>query len=217
MMPGMSANPLIFEMLKFPKDIYEIHLMKWIDPILNESIISYSNRLAKGIVHEKPILIGVSFGGLIVQEISKLINVDKVIIISSIKSNVELPLYMKSAKFLKLYNYFPLKLFDEIFNISKFLKINKIYKKLDLVDKYLSVRDENYLKWAICEILNWKQKTPIEGVIHIHGNKDLTFPVSLIKNCIIITGGTHALILTKYAWLNKNLPLIIENKLSLVN
>ena len=216
-MPGMSANPLIFERIKFSKDIYEIHLMKWIDPISNESIISYSNRLAKGIIHENPILIGVSFGGLIVQEISKLISVDKVILISSIKSNTELPLYMKSAKFLKLYKYFPLKLFDEIFNLSKFLKINKIYKKLDLVDKYLSVRDENYLKWAICEILNWSQKTPIEGVIHIHGNKDLTFPISLIKNCIIIPDAGQALILTKHAWLNKNLPLIIENKLSEVN
>ena len=211
-MPGMSANPLIFEMIKFPKDIYEVHLMKWIEPILNESIESYASRLSKDIIHHKPVLIGVSFGGLIVQEISKLLDVDKLIIISSVKSNTELPLYMKSAKFLKLYNYFPLKLFDEIFNISKFLKINKIYKKIDLVDKYLSVRDENYLKWAIREILNWKQKKPLEGVIHLHGDKDITFPISLIKNCITIQGGTHALILTKHRWLNKNLTQIIESK-----
>ena len=211
-MPGMSANPLIFEMIKFPKDIYDVHLMKWIEPILNESIESYAIRLSKDIIHHKPVLIGVSFGGLIVQEISKLLDVDKLIIISSVKSNTELPLYMKSAKFLKLYNYFPLKLFDEIFNISKFLKINKIYKKIDLVDKYLSVRDENYLKWAIREILNWKQKKPLEGVIHLHGDKDITFPISLIKNCITIQGGTHALILTKHRWLNKNLTQIIESK-----
>jgi len=211
-MPGMSANPLIFEMIKFPKDIYEVHLMKWIEPILNESIESYAIRLSKDIIHHKPVLIGVSFGGLIVQEISKLLDVDKLIIISSVKSNTELPLYMKSAKFLKLYNYFPLKLFDEIFNISKFLKINKIYKKIDLVDKYLSVRDENYLKWSIREILNWKQKKPLEGVIHLHGDKDITFPISLIKNCITIQGGTHALILTKHRWLNKNLTQIIESK-----
>ena len=211
-MPGMSANPLIFEMIKFPKDIYEVHLMNWIPPVLNESIESYATRLSTGIIHHKPVLIGVSFGGLIVQEISKLLEVDKLIIISSVKSNRELPLYMKSAKFLKLYDYFPLKLFDEIFNISKFLKINKIYKKIDLADKYLSVRDENYLKWAIREILNWKQKEPLDGVIHLHGDKDLTFPISLIKNCITIHGGTHALILTKYRWLNKNLIQIIESQ-----
>ena len=186
--------------------------MKWTKPVLNESIENYSKRFLDFIKHENPILIGVSFGGLIVQEISKLIDVEKVIIISSIKSNRELPLYMKSAKFLKLYNYFPLKLFDDVFNISKSLKINKIYKKLDLIDKYLSVRDENYLKWAIREILNWKQEKPLQEVIHIHGDRDLTFPISLIKDCIIVPGATHALILTKYRWLNKNLTLLIEEK-----
>ena len=214
-MPGMSANPLIFERIKFSEEKYKIHFLKWIKPVLNESIEAYSERLLKFIDHKNPILIGVSFGGLIVQEISKLIDVDKVIIISSIKSNTELPLYMKSAKFLKLYNYFPLKLFDDVFNISKFLKINKIYKKLDLIDKYLSIRDENYLKWAIREILNWKQSKPLKRVIHLHGDRDLTFPISLIKDCIIIPGGTHALILTKHRWFNKKLTLIIEeNKVS---
>lgn len=211
-MPGMSANPLIFKRIKFSDEKYEIHFLKWTKPVLNESIENYSKRFLDFIKHENPILIGVSFGGLIVQEISKLIDVEKVIIISSIKSNRELPLYMKSAKFLKLYNYFPLKLFDDVFNISKSLKINKIYKKLDLIDKYLSVRDENYLKWAIREILNWKQEKPLQEVIHIHGDRDLTFPISLIKDCIIVPGATHALILTKYRWLNKNLSLIIEEK-----
>jgi len=211
-MPGMSANPLIFKRIKFSDEKYEIHFLKWAKPVLNESIENYSKRLLDFIKHKNPILIGVSFGGLIVQEISKLIDVEKVIIISSIKSNRELPLYMKSAKFLKLYNYFPLKLFDDVFNISKSLKINKIYKKLDLIDKYLSVRDENYLKWAIREILNWKQEKPLQEVIHIHGDRDLTFPISLIKDCIIVPGATHALILTKYRWLNKNLTLLIEEK-----
>ena len=211
-MPGMSANPLIFDRIKFSEEKYEIHFLKWIKPALNESIEAYSERLLKFIEYKNPVLIGVSFGGLIVQEISKLIDVDKVIIISSIKSNTELPLYMKSAKFLKLYNYFPLKLFDDVFNISKFLKINKIYKKLDLIDKYLSIRDEDYLKWAIREILNWKQIKPLNRVIHLHGDRDLTFPISLIKDCIVIPGGTHALILTKQRWLNKKLTLIIEEK-----
>ena len=104
-MPGMSANPLIFKRIKFSDEKYEIHFLKWAKPVLNESIENYSKRLLDFIKHKNPILIGVSFGGLIVQEISKLIDVEKVIIISSIKSNRELPLYMKSAKFLKLYNF----------------------------------------------------------------------------------------------------------------
>ena len=207
LMPGMSANPSIFELISLPEHLYKLHYLKWIDPVIEESIFDYSKRISDYIRHDNVILIGVSFGGLIVQEINKIINVDKLIIISSIKSNLELPLYMKSAKFLRLYNYFPLQLFDDVFSISKALKLNKVYKKLDLVDKYLTVRDENYLKWSIREILNWNQSIPPKGIVHIHGDKDLTFPISLIKNCITVPNGNHAIILTKHKLLNK---LLIE-------
>jgi pimeloyl-ACP methyl ester carboxylesterase len=209
-MPGMSANSSIFELISLPAHLCELHYLKWIDPILEESIFDYSKRLSKYIEHDNIVLIGVSFGGLIVQEIYKIINVEKLIIISSIKSNLELPLYMKSAKFLKLYNYFPLQLFDDVFSISKVLRLNKVYKKLDLVDKYLTIRNENYMKWSIREILNWKQSEPPKGIVHIHGDKDLTFPISLIKNCIVIPNGNHAIILTKHRLLNKLLTEIIE-------
>jgi len=100
-MPGMSANPLIFNRIKFSEEKYKIHFLKWIKPVLNESIESYSKRLLNFIEHKNPILIGVSFGGLIVQEISKLIDVDKVIIISSIKSNTELPTVYEICKVFK--------------------------------------------------------------------------------------------------------------------
>ena len=37
LMPGLGANSLIFEYLKFPKR-YSIHLLDWIMPIKNESL-----------------------------------------------------------------------------------------------------------------------------------------------------------------------------------
>ena len=46
-MPGMSANPLIFERIKFSEEKYKIHFLKWIKPVLNESIEAYSERLLK--------------------------------------------------------------------------------------------------------------------------------------------------------------------------
>ena len=60
----------------------------------------------------------------------------------------------------------------------------KIKRKVNLYRKYLSVRDENYLKWAIEELINWKQNKPIKGVIHIHGTYDLVFPVINLKNYV---------------------------------
>ena len=34
-MPGMSANPLIFNRIKFSEDKYKIHFLKWMKPRTN--------------------------------------------------------------------------------------------------------------------------------------------------------------------------------------
>ena len=91
LMPGLGANSLIFEYLEFPKEKYCIHLLDWIMPIKNETLKDYCIRFSNEIKHENVILIGVSFGGVIVQELSRLISIKKLIIISSIKNNKELP------------------------------------------------------------------------------------------------------------------------------
>ena len=70
-MPGMAANPSIFEYIQLPEDQFKIHWLKWLIPKQNESIQDYSLRLVDNIYHENIVLIGVSFGGVIVQEIQR--------------------------------------------------------------------------------------------------------------------------------------------------
>ena len=86
-MPGLAASSLIFERIALPDDLYEINLLEWEIPIENESLADYAKRIAKKITHENPVLIGVSFGGIVVQEMATFIKVKKVIIISSVKTN----------------------------------------------------------------------------------------------------------------------------------
>ena len=74
---------------------------------------------------------------------------------------------------------------------------------------YLSVNDKKYLDWAIEHVLIWNRKKTDDKVIHIHGDADDVFPIKNIKNCIVVKGGTHAMILFKYKWMNENLPRII--------
>lgn len=82
LMPGMSANSLIFEKIKFPSH-FSLHYLNWISPKIEESLENYAKRFSALIMHDDPVLIGVSFGGVLVQEISKIIKVKKLIIISS--------------------------------------------------------------------------------------------------------------------------------------
>ena len=209
-MPGMAASSSIFERIQLPVETFEIHLLEWLIPEKEETIENYAQRVAKNIIHENVILIGVSFGGILVQEMKQFVNPKKVIIISSVKSNVELPRRMKIAKTTKAYKLIPTKLLENIGNLAKFTFGSSIIKqRLKLYEKFLSVRDKVYLDWAIEQIINWKRTEIDLEVIHIHGDNDEVFPIKHIKNAIVVKGGTHIMILTKYRWLSDNLPKIM--------
>jgi pimeloyl-ACP methyl ester carboxylesterase len=207
-MPGMSANSLIFEKIKFPEN-FKLHKLDWINPDIDESIVNYAKRLSEKIVHKNPVLIGVSFGGILVQEISKIIKVDKLIIISSIKCNKEMPSHMKFGKITKSYKLLPVKWINDFESLISFVLGPKIKKRVDLYRKYLSVRDENYLSWSLREMIEWKQSKPLKNIIHIHGTKDLVFPTLYIKNFIEVPRGDHAMILKRAEWINQNIPKMI--------
>lgn len=212
-MPGMAASSSIFERIHLPTYIFEVHLLEWVLPNKNESLKEYAKRMAKNIKHENVILVGVSFGGILVQEMKPFINPKKVIIISSVKSNAELPRRMKIAKTTKAYKLIPTKLFENIELLAKFTFGSSILKqKFKLYEKFLSVRDKVYLDWAIEQIINWDRTEIDNEIIHIHGDADEVFPIIQIKNCIQVKGGTHIMIITKYKWFNENLPkIMLEN------
>ena len=202
--PGLAAGPEIFEHLELSPEKYELHFLKWKTPLaLEESISNYAMRMTDEIKHKNPVLVGVSFGGIMVQEMSKFIDTQKVIIISSVKTNIELPKRFKMAKFTKAYKLFPTKVVSNFEDYAKYFLGKSLKKRATIYKKYLSVRNSTYINWSISAVLNWKQDKPIEGVIHIHGNKDHVFPLKHIKSSIEIDGGTHVMILTKAKKISK--------------
>ncbi|MEW4924751.1 alpha/beta hydrolase [Algibacter sp. 2305UL17-15] len=212
LMPGMAASPLIFEHIKLPKNQFKIHLLEWFVPVKNESLSDYAQRMAKHIKHENIVLLGVSFGGVLVQEMCKYVSVKKLIIVSSVKSVSELPKRMHIAKTTKVYKLLPTRLASSVDLFAKYAYSNKIKKRLNLYKMYLSVSDSKYLDWAIEQMLHWGQQKCTSEIIHIHGDKDAVFPIKNISNCITVKNGTHAMIIYKYKWFNDNLPrIILEN------
>lgn len=209
-MPGLAASPTIFENIKLPEDEFEIIFLEWFVPFNKESLEDYALRMTKNIKHENPVLIGVSFGGILVQEMAKRIKVHKTIIISSVKSNKEFPRRMKIAKSTMAYKLIPTQLLSNVEALAKYAFGNTVTKRLELYEKYLHMRDKKYLDWAIESIILWKNDKADENVVHIHGLEDEIFPIKYISNCIPVKGGTHIMIINKYKWLNENLPSIIK-------
>jgi hypothetical protein len=160
--------------------------------------------------YKKP-LINTPFGERreILEEIAKIKPVRKTIIISSVKSKNEFPIRMKLVKNTKVYKLIPTSLFSNVEYLLKFGIGERVKERLELYKMYLSVNDVQYLDWAIKNVLIWNRTEIDEQVVHIHGDKDDVFPIGNIKKCIVVKGGTHAMILFKSKWMNENLPRII--------
>jgi pimeloyl-ACP methyl ester carboxylesterase len=209
LMPGLAASSSIFERIVLPDDVFEIVLLEWEIPLDNETLGNYAKRITQKIIHPNPVLIGVSFGGILVQEMARFINTRKVIIISSAKTNLEFPRRMKLAKTTKAYKLIPTNLLANVESLTKFSFGTKINQRLKLYEKFLRIRDKRYLDWAVEQIILWERTVADENVIHIHGDADDVFPIKYIRNCIVVKGGTHIMILNKFKWFNENLPKII--------
>ena len=211
-MPGLAASALIFERIKLPEDVFDIQLLEWEIPLNKESLDEYAKRMSAKIKHENPVFIGESFGGILVQEMARHIAIRKVIIDASVKSNLEFPRRMKVAKATKAYKLIPMNLILNLENLAKFSFGEKINYRIKLYEKFLSVRDIGYLEWAVEKVIMWDRTEVDPDVIHIHGSLDDVFPIKYIKDCIVVEGGTHVMILNKYRWFNTHLPSIILGK-----
>ena len=208
-MPGLAASPSIFERIELPKDTFEMHLLEWFLPNKNETLQSYAKRMAEKVKHDNAVLVGVSFGGVLVQEMAQFLNLKKLIIVSSVKCNSELQRRLKFAKTTKAYKLLPTGLMQDVELLTKFAFGDVLKKKLKLYEQYLHRREKDYLDWAIEQMVCWERVEVDTKVIHIQGDADEVFPVKNIKKFINVKGGTHLMILNRYKWFNQNLPKII--------
>ena len=208
-MPGMAANTSIFKNIVLPADSFQQHLLDWFLPTENMSLKEYAQKMSEQVQHKNVVLIGVSFGGMLVQEMAKYLSVRKTIIISSVKIMSELPKRMHFAKHTNIHKLLPTGLVNNIEYLAKYAFGETVTKRLALYEEYLSIRDKTYLDWSIDKIVNWSQTEIPRNLVHIHGEKDPVFPIGRIKNCITVKNGTHTMIIHRAKWFNEHLPAII--------
>ncbi len=207
--PGLGASTQIFEHLSFD-DTYECHFIPWKIPLsTKETLSDYAKRMCEEVHHKNSILVGVSFGGIMVQEMSTHITVEKIILISSIKSKHELPKALKIAKVAKIYKLIPTKMVKNIEDYTKYFFGDYLKKRAELYKMYLSVRDPKYIEWAIYNVLHWNQEAALPNTLHIHGTEDQVFPLKYIDGAVEVNKGTHVMILTKA----KTIANLISNAL----
>src|ERR1700761_2424746 len=109
LIPGLGADSRIYNNIVI--DGYELIKLDWIEPDSTDTLKSYAQKLILQYnIEPLSAIVGNSLGGMIAIEIAKIIPAKKVILISSIKTAAEAPVYFSFFRALPVYKLIPGKL-----------------------------------------------------------------------------------------------------------
>lgn len=191
---GLGADQRVFQFLKFegyqPRHIY------WLKPKPSESMAEYAQRLTQQIDSERPVLVGLSFGGMMAVEIAKLIETERVIIISSAKSKAEIPPYVKLLKVFPLHKLVPIKVVNRFgLWFMKWFFGTQSQQQGTLLSNILLDTDDDFLKWAVDQVLDWRNTDAPDNLYHIHGTADRVLPIRFAQDVDqVIEEGGHFMV-----------------------
>lgn len=193
---GLGADFSIFENIRIPNVV--LHPISWEMPLANETLPEYAQRLSSQIWHEDAVLLGVSFGGMLATEISRIKPIKQTIIVSSCKCRRELPYYLRLAGSLRLHQVVPYWLVTKSSVLNRFLFDIKTTKE-ELLLKRLMLKhsDPLWLQRAVHMILNWQNNEVPDGLFHIHGRKDKLLLPSKVQADVWLQDGGHFMIWNK--------------------
>ncbi|MFO0941646.1 MAG: hypothetical protein U0930_12885 [Pirellulales bacterium] len=194
LLSGMTPDDRIFHRL-LPQ-LTNAEVVRWIRPIVNESLSEYANRLSRTLTCVEPLIVcGVSFGGIVARELAPLLNAKSCVQIASIASPHEFPPWFRVARLFRatathgtmklagtLSNCFPRR-----FRSTSTLQMTKLTGELG-----------HWYRWAARAAVNWQPSKLIETVpvFKIHGDRDRTFPLAYTRADHTIHGGGHTIALS---------------------
>ena len=192
--PGLGASEKLFRAYDFSP--YEGKVISFLVPQKNETLEHYCKRMAAAIDESKErIYIGVSFGGIVAQEIARFLPPNKIIIVSSIKHRGEKPRYFSWLRRIPVHRILPAGLIKDFGVIVSGLVAKKSPSEKKLFRELVRDADTRIIKWGIDQVIRWDQNISPNGLVHIHGDRDIVFPIRRIKPDFIIHGGKHFMIM----------------------
>lgn len=172
---GLGADERLFKNLQLPGA--ELVYLNWMSYHTTESVVAYAKKMSVQVEEPNPVLMGVSFGGMLAVEMAKQLQATQVFLISSARSGSDFPFPYHLAGFFKLTHLIPgvlikspTKLIDYLFGVQS-------TTDRELLHDYLHNADPHYIRWALQRILEWKNKDTSINIVQIHGTNDKVIPI----------------------------------------
>lgn len=75
---------------------------------------------------------------------------------------------------------------------------------------YRQNADMEYVRWAVDQVVNWKNEWVHPSIYHIHGDNDKMFPINKIQADYVIKGAGHFMIMNRAAEVSDCINAILQ-------
>ena len=172
-------------------------VVPWIVPRPDESIASYAHRLAEStVIHGDAIVCGVSFGGIIAQELAQQVNARACILVSSVRDVSQLPPWFRM--FRPLATRCPVESALRTMGAAADAYPKSMGTDATARLTKLAGHQGAWHRWATASTLRWNPScnTTKMRIVQIHGDRDTTFPIRYVRPDMVVVNGGHVLPLT---------------------
>lgn len=196
-LPGLGVDRRIFDRCDFGD--HEVIKLDW--PVMprGSTLTDYARKMAALVDQDEPhVLLGLSMGGMVAQEMAAITRPARVIIVSSWKGPWEMPRLIRWLRPLR-----PERLLTEwmMRRCVPLIRIMRAKLGMETADATTHVQ-RMMARWPARQIrvmtravLDWPGAR-VNDLVHLHGDRDALMPLRHIRDPIVIPGGTHIMVYT---------------------
>ncbi len=196
LIPGLGADERVFRRLRL---MGEVRVLTWLPPQSPaEPLAHYAARLAQAVQIGEPCwLVGVSFGGLLAQEIGRLRPLARIVLISSLSSPCDLPPLLRLAGATGLHRLLPFGMLKWLPRLAQWFFGARGGTEYRLLRQILADTDPQFARWATAQLLCWPG--PGLPAVRLHGTRDRLLPAGAGPIDYLVPGAGHFLIVSHAA------------------
>lgn len=199
LIPGLGTDHRIFDRILL--DLPGRYAHDWPSMPEGSSLRGLAKILSQKVDSSRPhVLVGMSMGGMVVQEMAAFTKPSAVVIISSWKGPQEMPLPIRALRGTHPERILTKAILERMMPLIRWQMGVEGSDALELLDSFALSSSIEELKIQVAAILDWEgPKQPVPGLIHIHGDHDRLMPMGSISDAQVVKGGTHFMVYQKAA------------------
>lgn len=197
LIPGLGADHRIFSKLDLSG--LEVHHLDWPEMPTGSSLEDYAAKLAKRVDAGRPhVLVGVSMGGMVAQELASLTGPEKVVLISTWTGPEEMPPPIRALRHTHPEKLLTKTVLESSLPLIRWQMGAESAEEQRFLEEQINAHSIDQLKVQIGAVLGWEgpRKAP-KHMVRIHGSKDRLMPRSYIKDARMVPKGGHLMVYDK--------------------